>query len=217
LKALKGKSRIIKAGPDSCEGIDEAKGVLLSGGVVAFPTESFYGLAVNPMDEEAIDLLFRLKQREADQPILLLIPCIEFLDTCVLEVPEVARCLMKKHWPGGLTLLFKARPSISQRLTAGTGKIGIRFSSHPIATALARSVNSPITGTSANRSGRPACTSAIEVYDHFKEGILILDGGIAKGGSGSTILDVTIDPPGIVREGMISARELGLGGLSGVS
>jgi L-threonylcarbamoyladenylate synthase len=211
LKGLKGKTKIVKAAPDSLEGIDEAKEWLLSGGVVAFPTESFYGLAVNPMDEEAIGRLFRLKQREADQPILLLIPCIESLDIYIQEVPEVARYLMKKHWPGGLTLLFKARPSISQRLTAGTGKIGMRFSSHPTATALAQSFNSPITGTSANLSGSPACTSAMEVYDHFKEGILILDGGKTEGGKGSTILDVTIDPPKIVRQGMISIRELELG------
>lgn len=211
MKGLKGKSRIVKVGPESYEGIDEAKEALLSGGVVAFPTESFYGLAVNPMDEEAIDRLFRLKQREADQPILLLIPYIESLDKYVLEVSEVARSLMKKHWPGGLTLLFKARPSISQRLTAGTGKIGIRFSSHQIAIALARSVNSPITGTSANLSGRPACTSAMEVYENFNEGVLIIDGGKTAGGKGSTILDVTVDPPMILRKGMISASELGLG------
>jgi len=210
LKEFTGKTRIVKADLDSLEGIDEAKEWLLSSGVVAFPTESFYGFAVNPMDEDAIDRLFRLKQREADQPILLLIPCVESLDMYVQEVPEVARYLMKKHWPGGLTLLFKAGPLVSPRLTAGAGKIGMRFSSHPTATALARSLNSPITGTSANLSGSPACTSAKEVYDHFKDGILILDGGRTEGGTGSTILDVTIDPPAIVRQGMISAKELGM-------
>jgi L-threonylcarbamoyladenylate synthase len=204
LKGLKGNSRIIKAGTDFSDGIDEAKKVLLSGGVVAFPTESFYGLAVNPMDEEAVDQLFNLKQREADQPILLLIPNVESLDKYAQEINETARSLVKKHWPGGLTLLFKARPAISPRLTAGTGKIGLRLSNHPIATALARSVNSAITGTSANISGRPACTSASEVYESFREGILILDGGLTAGGRGSTILDVTDDPPRIVREGMIN-------------
>jgi L-threonylcarbamoyladenylate synthase len=211
LKGLTGNSRIIKVSQDFSEGIDEAKEVLLSGGVVAFPTESFYGLAVNPMDEEAVDKLFRLKQREADQPILLLVPDIKSLDAYVLDVNETARNLVKKHWPGGLTLLFKARPAISPRLTAGTGKIGLRLSSHPMATALARSVNSAITGTSANISGRPPCTSASEVYESFRGGILILDGGVTAGGRGSTIMDVSVDPPRIVREGMISALELGLG------
>jgi L-threonylcarbamoyladenylate synthase len=210
LKGLKGNSRIIKAGTDFFEGINEAKEFLLSGGVVAFPTESFYGFAVNPMDEAAVDLLFSLKQREADQPILLLIPNVESLDKYAQEINETAWSLVKKHWPGGLTMLFRATPAISPRLTAGTGKIGLRLSSHPVATALARSVNSAITGTSANISGRPGCTSGSEVYESFREGILILDGGVTAGGRGSTILDVTDDPPRIVREGMISVQELGL-------
>jgi L-threonylcarbamoyladenylate synthase len=212
LKGAEKKTRIINvvSETDQFEGIEEASKVLSSGGVVAFPTESFYGLAVDPMNEAAVDRLFRLKQREADQPILLLIPDVQSLDMYVHDINEAARGLIKKHWPGGLTLLFKASPVISPRLTAGTGKIGLRLSSHPTATALSVSVNSAITGTSANISGRPACTSAAEVYEHFSEEILILDGGITEGGRGSTILDVTVDPPRIVREGMISAKTLGL-------
>jgi L-threonylcarbamoyladenylate synthase len=213
LKVLTEKSRIIdvRSEADSSRGIDEAKDVLLSGGVVAFPTESFYGLAVNPMDEGAIDRLFRLKKREPDQPILILIPALETLEIYAADIPEIARTLIKKYWPGGLTLLFRAMPCISQRLTAGTGKIGLRLSSHPLASALAQSINSPITGTSANISGHPACRSAMEVFDCFKTGILILDGGETEGGKGSTILDVAVNPPRIIREGMINARQLGLG------
>jgi L-threonylcarbamoyladenylate synthase len=206
-----GKSRIIpflREG-DFTSGIDEARDVLLSGGVVAFPTESFYGLAVNPMDEQAIDRLFRVKKRESDQPILLLIPSLISLDLYAAEIPETARTLIKGFWPGGLTLLFKAMPWVSLKLTAGTGKIGLRLSSHPLATALAGSINSPITGTSANISGHPACRTAIEVYDYFKEGVLILDAGETGGGRGSTILDVSVIPPRIVREGMITSEELG--------
>lgn len=207
-----GKSRIIniRQEPDFAEGIDEAKGMLMSGGVVAFPTESFYGLAVDPMNEQAVDLLFRIKKREPDQPILILIPALESLDVYAAEIPEIARILIKRFWPGGLTLLFRAMPCISKRLTAGTGNIGVRLSSHPVATALAQSVDSPITGTSANISGYPACRSAIEVYDYFKKGVLILDGGETEGGKGSTILDVTVNPPRIVREGMIGTEILGL-------
>jgi L-threonylcarbamoyladenylate synthase len=213
LKGLTGQSRIINVRSETnlSEGIDEARDVLLSGGVVAFPTESFYGLAVNPMDDEAIDLLFRLKKREPDQPILVLIPFLEALELYASEIPEIARTLTRKFWPGGLTLLFKATPRISQRLTAGTGKIGVRLSSHPVATALAQSINSPITGTSANLSGYPACTNAMEVYNYFKMGVLILDGGETAGGNGSTILDVSVTPPKIIREGMIAADQLGMG------
>ena len=209
---LKEKSRIINVCPgiDPDAGLEEAKDVLLSGGVVAFPTESFYGLAVNAMDEKAIDRLFSIKNREPDLPVLILIPSLDTLNIYVEEIPEIARILIKQFWPGGLTMLFKAMPCISQRLTAGTGKIGVRLSSHPIATALAQTIKAPITGTSANISGRPACMRAMEVYNDFKKGVLILDGGETGGGKGSTILDVTVKPPKIMREGMIGSDRLGL-------
>jgi len=207
-----GKSRIIHLGSeaDFTSGIDEARDVLLSGGVVAYPTESYYGLAVNPMNEKAIDSLFRIKKREPDQPILLLVPSLNSLELYAAEIPEIARILIKRFWPGGLTLIFKAMPWVSLKLTSGTGKIGLRLSSHPLATALALTINSPITGTSANLSGHQACRTAGEVYDYFHEGVLILDAGKTGGGSGSTMLDVTVDPPMVVREGMISTVELGL-------
>jgi len=105
--------------------------------------------------------------------------------------------------------LFKAGSGISPLLTSGTGKIGVRISSHPLAAALARAVDSPITGTSANISGKPGCVTAKEVYSSLGRGVdLILDGGETKGGKGSTILDVTVDPPEIIREGMISREQL---------
>ena len=123
MKGSAGNSQIIKISSviESSGAIGEAGEVLLSGGAVAFPTESFYGLAVNPMDEEAVNRLFKLKQREADQPILILIPSLESLDAYAANIPEISRTLIKKHWPGGLTILFKAMPCISYRLTAGTG------------------------------------------------------------------------------------------------
>lgn len=207
-----GKSRIINVSSkaDFAGGMHEARDVLLSGGAVAFPTESFYGLAVNPMDEQAVDSLFRIKKRETDQPILILLPSLGSLDDYASEVPETARILIRRFWPGGLTLLFKAVPTLSQRLTAGTGKIGVRLSSNTTATALAASIKAAITGTSANVSGHPPCRTAMEVYEYFKEGILILDGGATEGGLGSTILDVTVSPPAIVREGMIRKEDLGM-------
>ncbi|MBN1625841.1 MAG: threonylcarbamoyl-AMP synthase [Deltaproteobacteria bacterium] len=208
-----GKSRIIDiiGKTNFKKGIDEARGVLLSGGVVSFPTETFYGLAVNPMDEDAVDRLFRIKKRGPDRPILILLPSLESLDLYAAEIPDIAGDLIKRFWPGPLTILFRAMPCLSQRLTAGTGRIGMRLSSHPVATALAGSINSPVTGTSANISGSPACRTAMEVYEYFKEDILILNGGETRGGIGSTILDVTVKPPEIVREGAIGKEQLGLG------
>jgi L-threonylcarbamoyladenylate synthase len=189
-------------------GLKRAAESILSGGVVAIPTESFYGLAVNPTDVRAIKRLFDVKKRRGDQPILLLIPSVEHLDQYVIHVPHIAYQLMNEFWPGGLTLIFEAKPSLPRELTAGTGKIGVRLSSHPIPTALAQAVGTPITGTSANISGQPACSSAKEVFRGLGDKVdLILDGGETAGGKGSTVLDVTVDPPVVVREGMVS-REL---------
>jgi L-threonylcarbamoyladenylate synthase len=211
-KVLSDRSQVIDVttGEGYSEGISQAGRVLLSGGVVAFPTESFYGLAVNPADEEAIDRLFLVKKREPDQPILILLPSLETLGSFAAEIPDSARQMIERFWPGGLTILFRANPWISQKLTAGTGKIGVRLLSHALATGLASSINSAITGTSANISGYPACRTAMEVYKYFQSGVLILDGGETAGGKGSTIVDVTSTPPEIIREGMIDPVQLGL-------
>jgi L-threonylcarbamoyladenylate synthase len=183
----------------------KAASVILSGGMVAVPTESFYGLAVNPTDVKAIKRLFDVKKRRGNQPVLILIPTVEHLDQYVIHVPEMARRLVNEFWPGGLTLLFEAKTNLPPELTAGTAKIGVRLSSHPVPTGLARAVDGAITGTSANISGQPACSSAEEVLQHLGERVdLILDGGETAGGRGSTVLDVTMDPPVVVREGMVS-------------
>jgi L-threonylcarbamoyladenylate synthase len=192
-------------------GLRRAGQILFSDGIVAFPTETFYGLAVNALKEKAIGRLFSVKKRPSDRPVLILIPSLECLGRYVTQVPEIAIRLIDRFWPGGLTMLFQARSDVSSLLTAGSGKIGVRLSSHPIATGLAKIIDAPITGTSANISGYPPCTNAYEVRDHLKEEVdLILDGGDAKGGKGSTILDVTVVPPRILREGVISTDDLGL-------
>lgn len=196
------------------EAIDRAAGVLLSGGIVCYPTESFYGLAVDATNEQAIRRLFLAKKRQTNHPILILIPAIEVLDQYVDHISPVARQFMEAFWPGGLTLLFQAGPNISPLLTADTGKIGIRLSSHPVATKLARATGVPITGTSANLSGLPACRNALEVLHSFQKGVdLILDGGETKGGKGSTVLDVTVNPPKILREGMVTIEQIKGSGL----
>ena len=191
------------------EVIQEAAQVVHEGGIVAVPTESFYGLAVHALDEKAIERLFAVKRRREDNPVLILIPSKEGLSSYVTEVNEKDRKLMERFWPGGLTMVFFAGLILPRSLTAGTGKIGVRLSSHPVPTELARAVGAPITGTSANRSGRPSCSTAEEVMEALGEDIdLILDGGKTPGGKGSTVLDVTIDPPVVMREGIVSRDEL---------
>jgi L-threonylcarbamoyladenylate synthase len=183
--------------------------IIHAGGVVAFPTESFYGLAVDATNESAIHRLFDIKNRAVDQPVLILIPNVEVLDRYAAAITPTARRLMARFWPGGLTLVLEAAASVSPLLTAGTGHIGVRWSSHHLATELARMVGRPITGTSANLSGQPGCRSATEISPVLAGKLdFILDGGGTKGGPGSTVLDVTIDPPVILREGMISRHEL---------
>jgi L-threonylcarbamoyladenylate synthase len=211
LEALTDKPPVIRTHneKDLRNGVDRARHIILSGGIVAFPTESFYGLAVNASDENAIGRLFKIKKRLYNMPVLVLIPSLEYLKGYVADVPEIALRLIGRFWPGGLTLLFKAGSGISPLLTVDTRKIGVRISSHPLAAALARAVDSPITGTSANISGKPGCVTAKEVYSSLGRDVdLILDGGETKGGKGSTILDVTVDPPEIIREGMISREQL---------
>jgi L-threonylcarbamoyladenylate synthase len=189
--------------------VNKASDILLAGGLVVYPTESFYGLAADSTNENAIRRLFLVKQRSPGRPLLILIPSVEALDPFVARVPPIARELMDEFWPGGLTLVFEAGQKVSPLLTAGTDKIGIRLSPHPIATALARTLGAPITGTSANISGKPACKDAGEVLGAFKEWVdLILDGGATPGEIGSTVLDITVDPPKILREGMVQKKDL---------
>ncbi len=190
-------------------GIDRAAKILLAGGVVAYPTETFYGLGVDVRNDKAIQRLFSVKKRPATQPVLILIPSEKCLDRYANNIPPISHRLMEIFWPGGLTLVFEAGPMVSALLTGGTDKIGIRLSSHPIATLLSKAIEAPISGTSANISTGPPCRNAGEVLRSFGKSIdLILDGGVTSGKVGSTVLDVTVHPPRILREGMVSRRQL---------
>jgi L-threonylcarbamoyladenylate synthase len=189
--------------------LHQAAQVIRRGGVVAFPTESFYGLAVDITDPRAIQRLFEIKERSPGQPILLLLPSLSDLERYAAAIPPPARRLIARFWPGGLTLIFKATNQVSPLLTAQSGTIGLRLSSHPLATGLARAVAGAITGTSANLSGQPACQNAQAVRDALGARLdFVLDGGSTPGGLGSTILDMTVDPPLLVRAGQIGRSEI---------
>jgi L-threonylcarbamoyladenylate synthase len=205
------KAPVIKIDPFRIlqSAINRAAKSILSGGLVAYPTESFYGLAVDATNEEAIRRLFRVKKRRTSRPVLILIPSVEILNHYANSIPPIAHRLIETFWPGGLTLVFEAGPRVSPLLTAGTDKIGIRLSSHPVATALTLAMGVPITGTSANISGEPACRDAEAVSACLGQEVdLILDGGKTAGEVGSTVLDVTLDPPQILREGMVHQGRL---------
>jgi L-threonylcarbamoyladenylate synthase len=191
------------------ETVIRAGRTLLSGGLVAYPTESFYGLGAHINLDTALKKLFEIKSRASGHPVLILIPDKKAIEPYVSQISPVAERLMNAFWPGGLTIVFKATSLVSPLLTAGTGKIGIRLSSHPMATALSRATGSPITGTSANISGESPCRTAKGVIRSLGDKVdLVLDGGKTRGEKASTILDVTLNPPRILREGMISKEQL---------
>ena len=189
--------------------IEKASRLILEGGIVAFPTESFYGLGADATNDSAIKKIFDIKKRDPNLPILILISSMDKLPLYADFVPEKAIKMGEKFWPGGLTMVFKSSPSLPQILTSGKGKIGIRISDHPVAGALSHSLTIPITATSANKSGEPPCISAEKVAENLGNEIdLILDGGNTRGNFASTVLDVTVDPPHIIREGIVKRKEI---------
>ena len=189
--------------------IEEAADLIQQGGVVVFPTRCLYGLGADAFDARVVDRVSLIKQRPADNPILALIDSEQRLDDLVTHIPAAAKTLMQTFWPGRLTLVFKARKSLPQQLTAGSGKIGVRLPGHPVAYALVKQSATALTGTSANLSGRPGCHQVKDLDAPIAGQVdLILDGGALKGGVGSTVIDITQDPPRILREGLVSAEEI---------
>jgi L-threonylcarbamoyladenylate synthase len=184
--------------------LDEAGAVVRRGGLVAFPTESFYGLGADALDEAAVARVFRAKGRPETKPVLVLVESIAMAASLVADLSGQARGLMARHWPGPLTLVLNARPHVPVALTAGTGTVGVRMPGHRIALALVRAAGRPITAPSANPSGAPPPTTAADVRAYFPDALdLILDGGTTAGGSGSTVADCTVWPPRVLRAGPI--------------
>lgn len=182
----------------------EASNSLWRGGVVAFPTETFYGLGANAGDREAVARIFHVKGRPESKPLLVLVDSVKMAESLALEVSDLARQLMAAYWPGPLTLVFKAVPELPSNLTAGTGTVGIRMPAHPVALGLIRAAGLPVTAPSANPSGAEPPTTAGAVRGFFEGKIdLILDGGPTPGGQPSTVLDVSVSPPRLVRAGAI--------------
>lgn len=183
--------------------------VIRKGGVIAFPTSTLYGLGADATNLRAVERIFDIKGREAHQPLLLLVRDRSCLPELVREIPPQAIRLMQAFWPGGMTLVFHARDRVSDRLTGGSGKIGIRVPKHPVAAAIVSELAGPLTGTSANLSGRGGCYD-ITCLDHAVSGQLdgVVDVGVLQGGRGSTVVDVTVAPPRVLREGTISEEEI---------
>lgn len=184
--------------------VEAAACIIRDGGVVAVPTETYYGLAVDPFNTNALQKLFRLKRRPVSKPILVLIASSDQLDKLTAGIPNCYHALMEEYWPGPLTLVFPARPEVSPILTAGTGTIGVRLTPHPVTRKIIELTGAPITATSANISGYPAAASIEDVKRMFGKNLdYLVDGGAAVSTLPSTVIRVSGEGFCIEREGAI--------------
>ncbi len=190
--------------PRLCQTVGQ---VIHHGGIVAVPTETYYGLGVNPFDAQAIDRLLHLKGRDDGKPLLVLIGQGVQLSTLVQEVSPMAQLLMDAFWPGPLTIVFAAHPSVPRNLTAGTGTVGVRLSPYAPLREILQHVG-PFTGTSANRAGSAPAQTACQVQETFGEEIeLIVDAGQTPGGLPSTVIDAR-DTVHVIRDGAVTRQML---------
>ncbi len=185
--------------------IARAADLLRASKLVAYPTETFYGLAADPLNPAAVERIFTAKGRPERMALPLIAGNRAAVQLCIREFSETAERLAAAFWPGALTLVLPASPTLPPRLLGGGATVGIRISSHPVASALATAFGAPIVATSANRSGQPAPMTALEVQEALRSEVaLILDGGPTHGGQASTVLDLTMDPPRVVRSGAVA-------------
>jgi L-threonylcarbamoyladenylate synthase len=189
--------------------VEQAVFILKEGGIVAFPTDTVYGLGAAVSLPQAVERVYEVKERAKNMPLPLLLADKSQIDEVAEPVPPVARLLAEKFLPGALTMvLFKSR-AVPDTVTGGGKTVAIRIPAHPVPIALIRGVGTPIVGTSANLSGKPSALTAEEVYNQLNNKVdLIIDGGRCPGGKESTIVDLTGETPLVLREGAISREEL---------
>ena len=181
--------------------------VLRQGGLVAYPTDTVYGLATLPTNAQAVARLFEAKKRNPDQPVPLLIASSENVASIAAHVPDVAKGLMQAFWPGAFTIILPKAPRFQSAAVGET--IGLRVPDHPTPRELARLLGGPITGTSANIAGGPEPLTAEDVRAQLGESVdLVIDGGRCAGGQPSTVVDCSVATPRFVREGPITREAL---------
>ena len=189
--------------------LNQAVSIIKSGGLVAFPTETVYGLGANGLDEEAIKKIYIAKDRPEDNPLILHVSSKEEVAALVDEIPEVAKLCMDKFWPGPLTIIFKRSSLVPDIITGGLDSVAIRMPDNEIALKLIEKAKTPIAAPSANTSGSPSPTKALHVNEDLNGKIdMIIDGGTTEVGLESTILDLSGDLPTILRPGGITMEQL---------
>lgn len=192
-----------------CPQLQEAAQLLKEGEAIAFPTETVYGLGANALCSEAVKKIFQAKGRPSDNPLIVHIADKKDLDKLTASIPEKAQQLIDAFWPGPLTLIFPKKEGIAAEVTAGLDSVGVRMPNHPVALTLLREAGIPVAAPSANRSGRPSPTTAAHVEEDLQGKIAgIVDGGATGVGVESTVLDVTVEPPIILRPGGLTKEDI---------
>jgi L-threonylcarbamoyladenylate synthase len=189
--------------------IEQAIDILKKGGIVAFPTDTVYGLGANSYDEEAVLRVYEAKARPRHLPLPLLVSDVSQLTAVARDMPEIAWRLAQRFLPGALTIVLYKSPSVSSLITGGSEKVAVRMPDHPIPISLIQGLGAPIIGTSANITDSPSPVTAQEVHYQMGDRVdLIIDGGRCRGGIASTVLDLSGESPTILREGAISREEI---------
>ncbi len=202
--------KISQSSPDPLV-VSEIAEFLRAGSVIAYPTDTFYGLGADIENQSAIERIYSIKGRRHDKPVLILISDIRMLHPLISGgcLSETAEILVKRYWPGPLTLIFKASGSVSPALTANTGSIGIRLPDNKLCKLLIDILEHPVTATSANISGERSLDNPDEVIASIGDRIdALVDGGRTTGGMLSTVVDVSGEKPVILREGAIPAQAI---------
>jgi len=188
--------------------VEKAVKILQSGGVIAFPTDTVYGLGADAFNARAVERVYEIKNRPKYQQFPLLIADAKQLTTLAAPIPEIAWLLARRFWPGGLTLVLSKKDSLPAYLASGP-TIAVRVPNHPVCLALIKDLGNPITGSSANTSGQPAALTAEEVDQQLEGRIdLVINGGKCPGGKESTIVDITHEAPIFLRQGIIPADQI---------
>jgi len=196
--------RVLKCSPDSLESsvLEEAARVIRRGGLVAFPTETVYGLGADAFNGEAVKRIFMVKGRPADNPVIVHIASLEDLGLVASSIPERAWSLAERVWPGPLTIVVPRNPRVPSAVSGGLDTVAVRMPAHPVALGLIREAETPIAAPSANPSGKPSPVTAEHVVRDLCGGIdLVIDGGETFMGVESTVIDLTRDPPVLLRPG----------------
>ena len=189
--------------------LEKAISILVGGGVIAYPTDTVYGLGACSDNVKAVKRVYEVKNRPMDMPLPLLLADVSWIQRVVHSIPETAYQLIDSFLPGALTLIMKKADTVPDIISGGKETVALRVPDHPLAIVLINGVGKPLIGTSANLSGKPSALNAEEVYNQLGDKIdYILDGGICPGGNESSIVDVTGEIPKLLREGAISKTEI---------